>query len=144
MISRLAGEGHNDMPVDMTAVPYDNNSDEYADFEAGDHFLRLSQTEKNMVEMVCENFDKVIVVYNGSNPMELGWVEDYDQIGAVIWAAGPGNTGFNALAASSLPARSTPPAARPTPLSTTSPRHPTGTTPSRPTTPTWRTWASRA
>ena len=97
VISRLAGEGHNDMPVDMTAVPYDNNSDEYADFEAGDHFLRLSQTEKNMVEMVCENFDKVIVVYNGSNPMELGWVEDYDQIGAVIWAAGPGNTGFNAL-----------------------------------------------
>lgn len=97
VISRLAGEGHNDMPTDMTQVPYDNNSDEYADFEAGDHFLRLSQTEKNMVEMVCENFDKVIVVYNGSNPMELGWVEDYDQIGAVIWAAGPGNTGFNAL-----------------------------------------------
>lgn len=97
VISRLAGEGHNDMPTDMTQVPYDNNSDDYADFEAGDHFLRLSQTEKNMVEMVCENFDKVIVVYNGSNPMELGWVEDYDQIGAVIWAAGPGNTGFNAL-----------------------------------------------
>ena len=97
VISRLAGEGHNDMPTDMTAVPYDNNSDEYADFQAGDHFLRLSQTEKNMIEMVCENFGEVVVVYNGSNPMELGWVEDYDQIDAVIWAAGPGNTGFAAL-----------------------------------------------
>ena len=97
VISRLAGEGHNDMPTDMTQVAYDNNSDEYADFEAGDHFLRISQTEKSMVEMVCDNFDEVIVVYNGSNPMELGWVEDYDQIAAVIWAAGPGNTGFASL-----------------------------------------------
>lgn len=143
VISRLAGEGHNDMPTDMTAVPYDNNSDEYADFQAGDHFLRLSQTEKNMIEMVCENFGEVVVVYNGSNPMELGWVEDYDQIDAVIWAAGPGNTGFAALGCI-LTGEVNPPGARPTPLSTTSRPPRTGRTRSRPTTPTWPTWASTA
>lgn len=97
VISRLAGEGHNDMPVDMSKVSYTNNSDAYSDFEAGDHFLQLSKTEENLVDLVCENFSDVIVIYNGSNPMELGFVEQHSEIGAVIWAAGPGHTGFAAL-----------------------------------------------
>lgn len=42
-------------------------------------------------------FDKVIVVINANNAMELGWVEEYDQIGAVILAPGTGITGFAAL-----------------------------------------------
>ena len=74
-----------------------NNSLAYNEFEPGEHYLELSRTEELMVEMVCANFDKVIVVINANNPMELGWVEEYEQIGAVILAPGPGDTGFTAL-----------------------------------------------
>ena len=42
-------------------------------------------------------FDKVIVIVNANNPMELGWVREYPQIGAVILAPGAGNTGLSAL-----------------------------------------------
>ena len=97
VLSRLAGEGHNDMPADMTQAAYDNNSTEYADFAPGEHYLQLSQTEEDLVELVCQNFDNVIVVYNAANPMELGFVEQYPQIRAALWFQGPGHTGFEAL-----------------------------------------------
>ena len=77
VLSRKAGEGHNDIPMDVTQSGYDNNSDAYADYEAGEHYLQLSQTEEDMVEMVCDNFERVIVVYNGANQFELGFVEEY-------------------------------------------------------------------
>jgi len=118
VISRSGGEGA-DLPVDMNAVikgtyniaeqvsvvpdkfgyyksAYTNNGD-YDDFEPGEHYLELSVTEENMVEKVCSEFDKVIVVINANNAMELGWVEEYPQIGAVILAPGAGNTGLTAL-----------------------------------------------
>lgn len=97
VISRKAGEGHNDIPMDVSKASYDNNSPDYEDFPAGAHYLQLSQTEKDMVEMVCENFEDVIVIYNGANQFELGFVEEYEQIKAAIWCAGTGNVGFNAL-----------------------------------------------
>ena len=50
-----------------------------------------------MVEKVCSEFDKVVVVINANNAMELGWVDEYPQIGAVILAPGAGNTGLTAL-----------------------------------------------
>ena len=118
VISRSGGEGA-DLPTDMNAVikgtwniidevglpdhqygyfngVYTNNGD-YDDFEPGEHYLELSVTEENMVEKVCSEFDKVIVVINANNAMELGWVRDYPQIGAVILAPGAGNTGLAAL-----------------------------------------------
>lgn len=97
VIARAAGEGHNDMPMDMSQAKYDDNSAAYKDFEAGEHYLQLSQTEKDMVDLVCSNFNNVVVIYNGANPIEMGFVEDYSQIKAAIWCAGPGNVGFEAL-----------------------------------------------
>ncbi len=118
VISRSGGEGA-DLPVDMNAVikgtynvaaqvsvtpdkfgyyngTYTNNGS-YDDFEPGEHYLELSVTEENMVEKVCSEFDKVIVIINANNAMELGWVHDYPQIGAVILAPGAGNTGLAGL-----------------------------------------------
>ncbi len=118
VIGRSGGEGA-DLPTDMGAViagTYDcaltdsvvpanygymraayTNNGAYNDFEMGESYLELSKTEKDMIARVCENFDKVIVVINANNAMELGWVDEYDQIGAVILAPGAGNTGFTAL-----------------------------------------------
>ena len=103
-IARVGGEG-TDLPTDFGAknedgsdlYTYTNNSDEYDDFTDGQTYLELSQTEKKMVELVCENFDKVIVIYNSANAMELGWVDEYDAIGAVLCCPGAGETGFAAL-----------------------------------------------
>lgn len=111
VISRTGGEGA-DLPHDMGPVmdgstmeigtkymkgSYTNNSAEYADFEAGQSYLELSRTEKDLVDLVCGEFDNVVVIYNGANTLELGWTEDYEQIKSVLLCAGAGSTGFNAL-----------------------------------------------
>lgn len=104
VIGRGGGEGA-DLPSDFGTKNEDgslkytfkSNSDDYADFEAGEHYLELSKTEKNMVDTVCKNFDKVIVIYNGANAFELGWVNDYSQIRSVLLVPGAGETGFTAV-----------------------------------------------
>ncbi len=112
-ISRVGGEGA-DLPTDMTAVvdgswatqnngatyyggSYDDTVNDGTDWDEGDHYLQLSNPEEEMVELVCSNFDNVIVIYNGANAFELGWVEDYDSIKGVLWCAGTGQSGFEAL-----------------------------------------------
>lgn len=117
-LGRTGGEGQ-DLPTDMSKVinnTYDirdevangnsaynfynaiyvNNGD-YDDFEEGESYLELSKTEEAMIDKVCSEFDNVIVVVNANNTMELGWVEQYDSIGAVILAPGTGETGMAAL-----------------------------------------------
>lgn len=119
VIARSGGEGA-DLPMDMNAlikktygdkeraesVMPDNysyyngvytNNGAVDDFDPGEHYLELSHPEKDMIARVCETFDKVVVVINANNTMELNWVDEYPQIGAVIWAPGPGVTGFSAL-----------------------------------------------
>ena len=81
---------------DFTRSSYTNNGS-YDDFEEGESYLELSRTEEDLVEKVCSEFDNVIVVINANNAMELGWVEEYEQIGAVILAPGTGASGFAAL-----------------------------------------------
>ena len=121
VISRSGGENA-DLPADMNAVikgtynlantdvvfdkskfnygytagVYTNNGS-YDDFEPGEHYLELSRTEEDLVDTVCSNFNNVILVVNANNAMELGWVEDYDSIGAVILLPGTGDAGMGAL-----------------------------------------------
>ena len=100
VITRVGGEGA-DLPIYFTGEGeypyYENNSDQYEEYDEEGHFLRLTQSERDMVELVTANFDDVVLVYNGANPMELGFVEDYPQIRSVLWCPGTGQTGFNAL-----------------------------------------------
>ena len=69
----------------------------YDEFDEGEHYLQLSRTERDLVETVTANFDKVIVVINANNAMELGWIEAYPQIRSVILAPGTGACGMIAL-----------------------------------------------
>lgn len=96
VITRVGGEGA-DLPENVSAVTYTDNSKDYKDFEDGEHYLQLSQTEKDMVDLVCSNFDKVVFVYNGANAMELGFLKDYSQIKSAIWCPGTGQSGFEGL-----------------------------------------------
>lgn len=96
VFSRPGGE-HIDLPENMEGMNYTNNSEDYEDFPAGTHYLEMSQSERNMLEMVCDNFENVIVVYNGANTMELGFVNEYPQIKSALWVPGTGQNGFNSL-----------------------------------------------
>lgn len=96
VITRVGGEGV-DLPSNMENIIYANNTEEYDEYEKGGHYLQLTHTEKDMLDMVCENFEDVILIYNSSNAMELDFVDEYAQIKGVLWCAGAGQNGFNAL-----------------------------------------------
>lgn len=118
VIARGGGENY-DLPTDMNAVihgnyniaeqvsiapetypytkvTYQNNGD-YDDFDVGESYLHLSNTEEKMIELVCEHFEHVIVLINACNPMELGWLQENDKIDAALLAPAPGVQGFKAL-----------------------------------------------
>ncbi|MSS13335.1 glycoside hydrolase family 3 protein [Bifidobacterium tsurumiense] len=98
VIGRIGGEGL-DLPTDMNAegTTYNENSGDYKDFPEGTHYLELSQSERDMIDLVTSNFDNVVLVYNGANAFELNFVNDYPQIKSVVWAPHPGQAGFQAL-----------------------------------------------
>ncbi len=98
VITRAGGEGA-DLPTDMTAdgITYTNNSESYADFQKGEGFLQLSQTERDMIDLVTANFSDVTLVYNGANTFQFDFLSDYPQIKSVVWCPPAGQTGFSAL-----------------------------------------------
>ncbi len=118
VITRVGGEGA-DLPTDMPAVvdgswlrrtatdgnyagmsagyyagSYDDSLNEGNDWDEGDHFLQLSNREEELIDLVCSNFDNVVLVYNGANPFELGFIKDYEQIKGVLLCPGTGQSGF--------------------------------------------------
>ena len=117
VITRVGGEGA-DLPTDMSAVvdgswvrrvadyrgsqrgagyyngTYDDTLNEGNDWDKGDHFLQLSNREEELIDLVTSNFDNVIVVYNGANAFEMGWVKNYPQIKGVLLCPGTGQSGF--------------------------------------------------
>ena len=104
-IGRTGGEGV-DMPNDLLATLAEHAekggnfvpNTETARYEEGQHYLELNAEEKDMIDLAAENCDKVIVVLETSNPMELGWLADHESIDAIVWVGGPGAVGFEALA----------------------------------------------
>lgn len=97
-ITRVGGEGA-DLPTNMKAkgITYNNNSKDYEDFKDGEHFLQLSQTERDMIDLVTKNFKKVTLVYNGANAFQFDFLSQYPQIKSVLWCPPAGQTGFSAL-----------------------------------------------
>ena len=63
------------------------------------HGLELTWEEEQLVKHVTENFDKVIVILNSPEQIELGWVEDgsLGDIDACLWVGHPGLNGFIAI-----------------------------------------------
>lgn len=87
VISRNGGEGA-DLPQNMA---------EYQQGDKDKHYLELQDVEKDMLKTVTENFDKVVVLVNSSNAMELGFLEDAG-VDAALWIGGPGSTGLTGVA----------------------------------------------
>lgn len=86
VLTRNGGEG-GDLPMDTSG---------YEGGAAGEHYLELNKNERDMVQMVEDNFDNIIVIINSSNAMELGFL-DHETIDAALWIGGPGCEGCNSL-----------------------------------------------
>lgn len=105
VLCRVGGEDL-DLPSDVVSmvqsgkVEYNTTDTGMAhegDFTAGMHYLELSNTERDLVDMVCTEFDNVVVIVNSANPMELGFLEEYDSIKAALLVPAPGANGFNSM-----------------------------------------------
>lgn len=88
MFGRGGGEG-GDLTKDMNG--FDEN------YTYGQHQLELNMDEKDILELAKANFDAVIVIINSSSAMELGNLENDEEIDAVLWIGSPGQNGFNAV-----------------------------------------------
>ncbi|MCP1110417.1 glycoside hydrolase family 3 protein [Ohessyouella blattaphilus] len=87
MFSRIGGEGASDVPMDMSELGG----------AADEHYLELSQEEKDLIDMVDGlGFEKVVLVLNSSYPIEVS-VLDEDKVDSAIWIGGPGEAGMNAV-----------------------------------------------
>ena len=90
VFSRTGGEG-GDLPRYMggyTKIEEDKDK----------HYLEPDSVELGIIQYLNDNFNNVIVVVNTNNAFELGWIKDYPNIGAVVWAPGAGGETYNALA----------------------------------------------
>ena len=86
VISRTGGEG-GDEARDMAAFGG----------EAGQHYLEPDKTELEIISYLNDNFDDVIILINCNNAIELGWINDYENISAVVNFPGAGRTGTYGL-----------------------------------------------
>ena len=115
VVSRPGGENA-DLPWDMTSVVdgswmeldaltansyfngvYDDTLNEGNDWDEGDHYLQLTNREEELLDLVCSNFDNVVVVINTNNVIETGFLNEYDQIKGAVYCPCPGQNGFAAL-----------------------------------------------
>ena len=62
------------------------------------NILSLSDEEMAMIEEAKANFDKVIVLVNAANPMEISNLEEDPDIDAILWVGYPGAYGFYGVA----------------------------------------------
>ena len=105
VIGRSSGEG-SDLAMNLSD---DNNftigengehvtfSTQEDDLDAEKSYLELSNREIAMLDEVTKDFKDVIVVINSAQPMELGWLDQYDNIKGAIYCPSPGQVGFRSL-----------------------------------------------
>lgn len=60
-------------------------------------FLELTENEKAMFEALEENGFNVIVLFNTTNNMEMGFLEEYDCVKAALYVGLPGQSGALAI-----------------------------------------------
>lgn len=80
VLTRSGGEGP-DLPEKMST----------------ENTYNKTQMGGDVVYTTQEEFSNIIVIVNSANAMELGFLEEYENINAALWIAGGGETGFNAL-----------------------------------------------
>ena len=86
VLSRTGGEG-GDEARDMAAF----------NGESGQHYLEPNKEELEIISYLNDNFEDIIILVNCNNAIELGWIENYSHIKAVVNFPGAGRTGTYGL-----------------------------------------------
>ena len=84
MFSRAGAEG-SDLPRTAAAA------------DEGSLVLEITQDELDLIDHVAENFDKVIVLLNSSNPISMENLKNNEKVDALVWIGNPGEIGFKAV-----------------------------------------------
>ena len=84
--SRIGQEGR-----DLPMHDVEGHSDD------SEHFLQLDDNERALVSHVKQHFDKIIVLINSSNIMQIPELADDDAISAILYIGGVGNNGVDAV-----------------------------------------------
>lgn len=84
-IGRSGGES-SDLPLDKLSTGY--------------RYLQVDNDERDTIKLACSKFNKVILIVNANNPLELGFLEeeDYKNVKSVLWCGGVGQEGLYGLA----------------------------------------------
>lgn len=88
MFSHVGGEGF-DLPRE--------SKDTEGRSDPTQHYLELNDNERDLLDMVCAQYSKVIVLINSGTSMELGDLEKDERIGAILWVSMPGASGFGPI-----------------------------------------------
>ena len=69
------------------------------ELSTGSRYLQLDSNEMDLLKLACENFDKVVLILNANNALELGFLEDpaYENVKAAVWVGGVGQMGMYAI-----------------------------------------------
>ena len=88
--SRVVGEGR-DMPRSMYS-----HTDLAEDKEKS--YLEPDSVELGVLKYMDEHFDDIVILVNSPAAMELGWINEFEHIHAVVAMGLPGSYGMNAVA----------------------------------------------
>ena len=96
VLGRMGGEG-----TDLPVIQYLNTTGKYSvndNMPTDDSrtYLDISQTEEELLDMVTANFEKVIVLVNTCNAMNLNFLEN-NKIDAALQVNGTGQSGTYAI-----------------------------------------------
>ena len=94
----------NSLTDDVGVVVLGRSGGESADLplsplSTGSMYLQIDKDEKDLLDLACSKYDKVILIMNTNNPCELGFLEDakYDKVKAAMWIGGVGQEGIRAI-----------------------------------------------
>ena len=65
----------------------------------GYKYLQVDKNERDTLLLACSKFDKVVLVVNSSNPIELGFLEEeeFENVKAALWVGAVGQEGMYAI-----------------------------------------------
>ncbi len=94
----------NAMTDDFAVVCIGRSGGESADLpltalSSGKRYLQLDPEEEALLRLACEKYNKVILIYNGNNAFELGFLNkaEFANVQAAFWVGGVGQEGLHAL-----------------------------------------------
>ncbi len=92
-------DNYNDAAIVMFAREGGEGIELMIEDDEGKSQLALHKDEEDLLAMIRDSgkFGKIIVLLNNGNPMELGWLEEYD-VDACLWIGEPGQRGFEGVA----------------------------------------------